>query len=116
MNKERSLPRRIFDKVGYGSAFISLPFETIGAVGSIATGAWIPTLALGGLAFLDITQIREHGKSPEQQSWYNPERLWDRVWGRKRIHSSRMANFEKLRVQSNLLHFPSSQQAFDKTA
>ncbi len=115
MNTERSFPRRVFDKIGFGSAFISLPFETVGSITSLMTGALIPAVALGGLAFLDVTQIREHGKPAEQQSWYNPEKLWDRVWGRQRIHSSRMANLESS-SESKLLYFPSSQKALDKAA
>ena len=92
MNQERSFARKVLDKISLGFSFISLPFETIGAVGSLISGGFLPAAALGGLAFLDLTQIREHGRPPEQQSWYNPERIMDKVIGSLRLnHTSRLA-------------------------
>ncbi len=76
---ERGSIRKVVDKVGYGVAYVSGTFGVIGGVGALMTGN-IPLAALAaGFVFLDYTQIRQHGLPPEKQSWYNPERILDKV-------------------------------------
>jgi hypothetical protein len=53
---------------------------------------------LGGVLFfsallkMEHAQFTQHGKPPEQQSWYNPERIMDRIVGSLRFNkASRLA-------------------------
>jgi len=97
---ERGPIRRVADKAGLVFSFFSLPAWLLTAVGAGATGNF--ALAGGALAMAEIdrTQIVEHGKPPEKQRWYNPERIMDRVIGalrfgqpptRSMVHATRPA-------------------------
>lgn len=82
-NGERTLPRKIADKVGFGIAFVTGPIAAIESVKALLIGAYPLAIIAGTWAFMDLTQIREHGKTKNEQSWYNPERIADLFWGTK---------------------------------
>jgi hypothetical protein len=89
---ERSFLRKSLDKVFLGISFITLPLGVGVAASSLLAAQWGTAAIASGSAFLDFTQIKEHGRSPEQQSWYNPERLADRLIGSLRFNkTSRLA-------------------------
>jgi len=87
---ERGFARRTLDKVTYGISFITLPLGVVTAGASVTVGSFTTAAIAGGFAFMDYTQIKEHGREPEKQSWYNPERIYDRVFGRFQPSSTRM--------------------------
>jgi hypothetical protein len=89
---ERGMLRKTLDKVFLGFSFITLPLGVGIAASSLLAAHWGTAALASGSAFLDFTQIKEHSKPPEQQSWYNPERLMDRVIGSLRFNkASRLA-------------------------
>jgi hypothetical protein len=89
---ERGMLRKSLDKVFLGFSFITLPLGVGVAATSLWAAQWGTAALASGSAFLDFTQIREHSKPPEQQSWYNPERIMDRLIGSLRFNTtSRLA-------------------------
>lgn len=78
---ERGWVRKTFDKVGVGVSAVTLPLSLYTAGTSVAAGNMLRAAVAGIWAFLDFTQLREHGRPPEKQSFYNPERVYDRVFG-----------------------------------
>lgn len=79
---ERSFTRKVVDKAFLGFSFITLPLGLYAAGTSLLAGELVRAAIASGAAFLDITQIKEHGRSPEKQSWYNPEKILDKILGR----------------------------------
>lgn len=76
---ERGPVRRMVDK---GTRLLAYPSFVLGvatAVGAATTGNVPLLLFATGSSFLDFTQIKERNLSPEKQSWYNPERLMDKI-------------------------------------
>lgn len=88
LGQSRNKTRQLVDKLGYGLAFITLPLGIYAGGAAFLAGEVSRGFMISGLAFLDFTQIREHGRSIEKQSPWNPERLWDKVWGRKRFNQT----------------------------
>ena len=89
---ERGPLRKTLDKVFFGFSFITLPLGVGIAASSLMAAQWGTAALASGSAFLDFTQIKEHSRPPEKQSWYNPERLMDRVIGSLRFNkTSRLA-------------------------
>lgn len=82
---ERGPIRKAVDKAAFGLAFVTLPLALVGGVGALISGEFIVAGVAGTSAFLDYTQIRQHGKPPVEQSWYNPERLMDKAVGSLRF-------------------------------
>lgn len=83
---ERGTLRKVMDKAGWGGSLLfGLPLSIATTIGAAATGAW--WAAAGGLAWakVEYTQIVEHHKKPEEQSWYNPERIMDKIIGSLRF-------------------------------
>jgi hypothetical protein len=76
---ERSFLRKSLDKVFLGFSFITLPLGIGVAASSLLAAQWSTAALASGSAFLDFTQIKEHSRPPEKQSWYNPERVMDGV-------------------------------------
>ncbi len=110
---ERGLARKVFDKAGLVTSAVTVPSEIIGLGAAIAAGSLGGVLLFSSLLKMEHAQFTQHGKPPEQQSWYNPERLWDRVFagiGRLRINkTSRIAYSEPIaaaKAESNLVKFP----------
>lgn len=87
---ERGWVRKTFDKAGLGISLITLPLGLYTAGTSIVAGEMTRAAIAGAWSFLDFTQIREHGRPPEKQSFYNPERVFDRVFGWFKPSSNRM--------------------------
>lgn len=77
---ERSLLRKTADKVFLGVSLVTLPIGLYVAGSSLIAGEFVTAAVAGGFAFIDYTQIREHGKPPSEQSWWNPEKILDRFW------------------------------------
>ena len=89
---ERGLLRKSLDKVFLGFSFITLPLGVGVAATSLWAAQWGTAALASGSAFLDFTQIKEHNRPPEKQSWYNPERIMDRLIGSLRFNTtSRLA-------------------------
>lgn len=84
---ERGPVRKLADKAFLGLSFITLPLGIYTAGTSFLAGEMMRGLIFSGFAFMDYTQIKEHGRSPEKQSWYNPERIMDRFIGSNRLKS-----------------------------
>ncbi len=62
--------------------------RTVGLVSALAQGNFVWAGIFGTLMFLDYTQFREHNRPPREQSWYNPERIMDRLVGSLRLGHS----------------------------
>lgn len=91
---ERGPIRKLVDKGFFGISLVTLPLSLYVAGTSILAGEFTKSFIASGFAFLDFTQIRQHGKAPTEQSWYNPERIMDKVLGSLRFQqptSTRMA-------------------------
>lgn len=82
-NSERTLPRKVADKFGYLISFVTGPIAAIEGFKFLLIGAYPAAAIAGTWAFMDLTQIRQHGKPRNEQSWYNPEKIWDKIWGVK---------------------------------
>lgn len=76
---EKNFGRRILDKTLFGVSLITLPLGIYTAGTSLLAGEFFKGAAAFGFAFLDYTQIKEHGLPPEQQSKYNPERILNKI-------------------------------------
>lgn len=99
MNTERSFFRKTVDKIALGVSFFTLPFSLVAGVSAVGAAELLKAGGAFTWSFLDVTQIREHGRKPEEQSWYNPERIMDRVIGSLRFNKkSRLAYSNKLEI------------------
>lgn len=79
---ERGTFRKFVDKALLGVSFVTFPLGLYVAGTSLIAGEFLRAAVASGFAFVDYTQIKEHGRSPEKQSWYNPERILDKILGR----------------------------------
>lgn len=80
VERERSFLKKTIDKVGYAAAFVTLPLGLYVGGTALLAGEMGKAAVAGTFAFLDFTQIREHGRPPEKQSSWNPERLGDAIF------------------------------------
>jgi hypothetical protein len=94
---ERGKTRKVIDKVGRAASYVTLPLGLLAGGGALLAGEYAAAAVAGTGVFLDATQIRERKRRPDQQSWYNPERIMDKIWsgekGRNKFNqnSTRMA-------------------------
>lgn len=86
-SNERGFARKVVDKAFLGVSLVTLPIGLYVAGTSVLAGEFIRGAIASGFAFIDYTQIKEHDKPPKEQSWYNPERIMDRIvgWGSNRF-------------------------------
>ena len=89
---ERGPVRKVFDKAGLVTSAVTIPGEIIGLGTALAAGSLGGVLLFSALLKMEHAQFTQHGKPPEQQSWYNPERIMDRLIGSLRFSTpSRLA-------------------------
>ena len=89
---ERGPIRKVVDKATLGLSLVTLPLGIVTGVRALWAGNYMMATLAGGSTFMDFTQIKEHNRPPEKQSFYNPERIMDKVFsmvrGRNRFSSS----------------------------